>query len=365
MMMSGETMERIGKIQFIALGIGIAASVLPGCASESGAPLNPNLTNGGTGSSRYGLYVTSGTCNAGGVVTATPSATVAVLDPDTGALRRMIIDYGSTSPGDMPVGIANYDENHVIVAVENAGGRRIDLVRKDGSGISTYLTNATAMAAAIRSLTIAADRSILVTKAVSIEKFGPSKSRITQGANPYVNAPAGACATTNTQVTDVELTSNGKILYAHAAATPNNKVVMIAANGYAVVGDCLTTVTSPTTTALPTSLLIHSTGKLLVGNASTTAASNLVQGYDLNVTTNTISAGTASFSDFAILNGISAMAENPADKSVYVASSLSTFNTIERFSFEPTTKVMTRIGNTIGPQYYTKCISGMAFVEEK
>ncbi|MES2964894.1 MAG: hypothetical protein V4760_13465 [Bdellovibrionota bacterium] len=352
------------KICLFAATVLLSGFVLASCSTESGEPLQPSLTSGGPSSSNYGLYVASGACNAGGVVTSTASGTIAVLDPTTGSLRRIIIDYGSISPGDLPVGIANFDTDNIIVAVENASGRRIDLVRKDGTGYSSYLTNATALATPIRSMTVGTDHSLLVTKAVSVEKFGPSKARITQGANPYINAPAGACAATNTAVTDVKLLSNGKIVYAHGAATPNNKIVMISSTGYAVAGDCLTTLTAPATTALPTSLLTHSSGKLLVGYGSTTAASNIVQAMDVNVLTNVISGTMTAYNDFAIVNGISALAENPADTSVYVANSLSTFNTIERFSFNPTTKLMTRLGPTIGPQYYTKCIASMMVIPE-
>lgn len=350
---------RIYLLLASVLGLAFAS-----CGTESGEPLQPSLSSGDGSSSSYGLYVASGTCYGGGVVTSAGSGTIAVLDPDTGSLRRIIVDYGSTSPGDLPVAIADYDADHIIVAVENAAGRRLDLVRKDGSGLFTYLTNATALNGILRAMSFGSDGTVLVAKSTAIEKFSPSRARITQGALPFVNAPGGACATATTMMVDVKTLSNGKILYAHAAATPNNKIGLISATGYTVVGDCLSTQAAPATTALPTAILPHSSGTILVSFGSTTNASNSIQAYDLNITTNAFSGATTAFADVSLVNGPSALAENPVDTSVYVASSLSTFNTIERFSFDPATKLMTRTGPTMGPQYYTKCISSLKFIPE-
>lgn len=356
-------MERktVTKLFFL---IGASAFVaLSSCGEGGGQPLQPSQSSGGSGT-RYGLYVASGACYGGGVTTSAGSGTIAVLDPDTGNLRRIIIDYGSTSPGDLPVAMADYNEDYILVAVENAAGRRLDLVRKDGSGLTTYLTNATALNGVLRAMSLASDGSVLVAKSTAIEKFAPSKARVTQGANPYVNAPGGACATATTLMVDVKTVSNGKILFAHAAATPNNKIGLVSASGYSVLGDCLTTQAAPATTALPTAILPHSSGKILVSYGSTTTASNSIQAYDLNITTNVFSGATVAFSDVAIQNGVSALTENPVDGSVYAANATSTFNTIERYSFDPATKLLTRMGPTIGPQYFTKCVASMKLFED-
>lgn len=357
-------MERSKRLQIVISSCLLALVSLSSCGDNSGQPLEPSRSSGQPLPSNYGLYVASGACYGGGVATATGSGTIAVLDPDTGDLRRILVDYGSTSPGDMPVAISDYDDEHILVAVENTGGRRLDLVRKDGAGLFTYLTNTTALNGVLRAMSLSADGTVLVAKSTAIEKFSPSKARITQGANPYVNAPGGTCATATTMMIDVKTVANGKILFAHAAASPNNKIGLIAASGYAVAADCLATQAAPATTALPTALLPHSSGKVLAAFGSTTAASNSIQAYDLDIVTNAFSGATTAFNDFAILNGVSALTENPADGSVYAASALSTFNTIERFSFDPATKLLTRMGPTIGPQYFTKCVAAMKVIEE-
>lgn len=338
-----------------------ALGALTSCGDTSSEPLQPSLSSGQP-ASNYELYVASGSCYGGGVATATPSGTVAVLNPDTGALKRVIVDYGSTSPGDNPVAVADFDHDNVLVAVENASGRRLDLVRKDGSGLTTYLTNSTALNGVLRAISLRSDGSVLVAKSTAIEKFSPSKARVTQGVNPYVNAPGSACATATTLMVDVKTLSNGNIIYVHAAASPNNKIGVISASGYATTADCLSTQAAPAATALPTAVIQHSSGDVLASFGSTTSASNVIMAYNFNGTTNAFSNATTALSDFGIVNGPSAMVESPVDGSVYVASALSTFNTIERFSYDHATRTLTRIGPTIGPQYYTKCVASMKLI---
>ena len=141
------------------------------------------------------LYVASGACYTGGVAASTGSATIAKYDLSTGALAELLIDYNTLGLGDLPAAIKNFVGNQFLIGIENAGGRRIDIVGRDGTGLTTYLTNATALNAAFRDLAILNDSSVLVAKATAIEKFSPSRARVTQGANPFVNAPAAPCAT--------------------------------------------------------------------------------------------------------------------------------------------------------------------------
>lgn len=332
--------------------------VLLGCSpsSENSLPLSSTLS-GGVG--KRLLFVASGTCYGGGVAVSTGSNTVAAFDLDTGTYRRTVVDYNVASPGDTPVAMTDYDDEHLLVVVENVAGRRIDIVNKDGSGAQSFLTNATALNAVLRSIRRNSDGSLLVGKLTAVEKFSSSKVRLTQGANPFVNNPAGSCATTNTQLTDVDSLSNGKIIYTHAAANPNNKVVIVSATGYAAGGDCLGVSAAPATTALPTNLLIHPSGKLLVSYGSTTLASNSIQSYDLDVTANTITNATAAFSDTSIVNGPSSMAVDSDTGRVFVANALSTFNTIESFTLSGGT--LTRQGSApfAGPNIYTRCVSSM------
>ncbi len=310
------------------------------------------------------LYVASGACYAGGVATSTGALTVSTFDAETGEFDRVLVDYNRTSPGDAPVGIIDYDVDHILVLVENVSGRRVDLVKKDGSSLSTYLINSTALSAAVRKIVFLPDTSLLISKSTAIEKFSPARARVTQGVNPYINAPAAPCATSTTLISSLVSLGNEKIIYAHAGASPNNKLGMIAASGYALPADCLTSVAAPTTTALPTSLLLHSSGHLLVSYGSTTAASNFVYSYAVNAVSNSISGATLAYVNSAAINGPSALAEHPVSGDVYVANGNAAFNTIEKFSFDPASRTMTRApGQSFIPsQLYTRCVSDMKVI---
>jgi hypothetical protein len=205
-----------------------------------------------------------------------------------------------------------------------------------------------------------------VSKSNSIEKFSVAKARVLQGASPYVNAPGLGCATSTTLISSVTTLPNGKILFAHSAATPNNKLALISSTGYATTADCLTSQAAPNTTAMPSALLFHSSGKLLAAYGSSTASSNFVYAYDVDMIANTISNPTAAFNDASTVNGPSAIAEDPTTGEVYVANGNQNFNTIEKFTFDPTTKLLSRVPGQpfLGSQIYTRCVSDMKVLTE-
>lgn len=306
------------------------------------------------------IYVASGACYSGGVAASTGSATITKYDLTTGALADLVIDYNAFGLGDMPAAIKSFVGDQFLIGIENAGGRRLDVVARDGSGLTTYLTNATALNAAFRDLVVLSDSSILVAKATAIEKFAPSRARVTQGANPFVNAPAATCANSTTVMSSAITLPDGKIVYAHAAATPNNKIGVISASGYAAPANCLASQAAPATTALPTAVAYHQlSGKLLVTYASTTSASNLVYSYDINTTSGAISNPIAAWTDFGIVYGASKMTIDQETGFIYIANGAATYNNIEKFSIS--NGVLTKIGTTpfINTGIYTRCISGL------
>lgn len=75
-------------------------------------------------------------------------------------------------------------------------------------------------------------------------------------------------------------------------------------------------------------------------------ASNLIQAYDIDQDSNLFSNSTEAAKDAGVVNGPSAMVEDTADHSVYVANANSTFNNIEKFSYDSTTKKLSRIGTS-------------------
>ena len=345
--------------------IGLAGALLLGaCGETASAPFNDSAFSS-TPEEAKSLYVVSGACYGGGVTTAAgPANTVTRFNLTSGSLEKVIIDYNQLAPGDSPISIHDYDADRMLVLVENAAGRRIDLVNKDGSGHATYIVNATALSAVLRSLVMLTDFSLLVSKSSAIEKFNAGKARVMVGANPFISAPAGACATSTTLISSIAVHSTGKIVFTHAAATPNNKIVVINANGYTVAGDCLSGTAAPVTTSLPTQALFHSNGKLFVSYGSTTLTSNSIYSYNFNGTTGAVSGAAAAYNDGGgYVNGPSTMVEDPTTGDVLVANVTSTFNTIERFNVNG--GLLTRVpGQTFIPyNAYTRCVSDMKVMQ--
>lgn len=331
-----------------------------GCAPVTSKSLTQD-TNSSNAGGRY-LYITSGACYSGGVTTSAGSFTIARYSKTSGAFDRLILDYGEVAVNDAPVSLIQLSIEQLLVLVENTGGRRFDLLDINRGQVTSYLINSTALNGALRKFTKLTDGSFLVAKSTAIEKFNSAKARVTQGANPFVNNPQGSCAGSATLISSTDVLTNGKILFTHAATSPNNRIGVISATGYAAPADCLATQTAPTTTALPTSILRHSSGKILVAYGSTTASSNLIYSYDIDATSGTISNAIEAYNDFAIINGPSAMVEDVNTGDVFIANANSSFNTVEKFYFNPTSGILTKATNTafIPPSIFTRCISGMS-----
>ena len=316
-------------------------------------------------SNRY-LYVASGACYGGGVTTNTGVGTISKYNLNTGARVGTVVNYFAQSPNDQPVGLVAYNNDTLMALVENTGGRRIDLVNKFTSGISVFTQNATILAAALHGLYPAADGGFFIARTSAVEKISGSKQRITAGANPFINAPAGSCATSTTNMTQAIELPGGKLLFAHAAATPNNRIGMISSTGYNIAGDCLAGVAGPTTTALPTALVSYAAGHALVAYGSTTAASNFIYSYNVDETANTITAPTLAYTNASVVNGPSAMALDPSTGYVYVASATQAAESIERFTYDTNARTLTRVGSTpfIPSDVYVRCVSGMVVASE-
>jgi hypothetical protein len=336
----------------------LVLTILSACGSNGSAPFNSSMIRASSG--QY-LYVVSGTCYGGGVATsAGPANTVVKYNLADGSFKSLVVDYNQLSPGDSPVAIADYDSNRLLVLVENASGRRIDLVQKDGSAVLTYLTNSAVFATVMRSFVLLSDFSILISKTTAVEKFNSGKSRVLSGVNPYVNAPAGSCATSTTLISSVVAHSSGKIIYTHAAASPNNLIGVINSTGYNVAADCNSGTAAPTALALPTRAIFHPNGKLLVSFGSITAANNYIYSYDFNGATGAITNPVAVFNDGGtIVNGPSSMAVDINSNDVFVTNVTSSFNTIERFHFVNNSLSRTTSQTFIPYGAYTRCISDM------
>lgn len=333
-------------------------------SSDSGTTDGNDDDNVSTTPSRF-LYVASGACYGGDATagaTASGSNIVSRYNIDTGAFDSLIVDYNAISTSDQPVGIVDWDADNLLVLVENGGTRRVDKVNKKTGAVLTYLSSSV-LNTQVRSLVKLADGSLYVSKGTAIEKFNANRVRVTAGTNPYVNAPAGNCATSTTMISGVDTLSNGRLFYAHAGATPNNRVGIIASTGYVAAGDCIQGVTVTTTTSLPTAVLrVKDTEHVLVASGSSVSASNRIDSYALaSATTAVIPAPVQAYTDFSYVTAPSAMIQDQSTGLIYVANARATHNSIEAFTYDTTTKLLTRQSPSfLVNSIYTRCVSGLA-----
>ncbi len=344
------------------LGVLFVVVLLNGCKlpGRSFGAASPSTSSPGSGSELY-LYVASGACYGGGVTASAGLGIVTKYRLDTGAYVDVIADYSENATTDLPADLQNYDDDFLMVLVENAtttSFRRVDLIPKRGSRVPEGLTyGGGAFGGILRALHMLADGSVLTSRSGAISKFDSDFQLTTTG---FISAPTGACATSTTLMADVVELSSGKLVFAHAAATPNNKLGLVSADGTT----CLAAQAGPVTTSLPTDLLLHSSGNLLASYGSTTATSNLIYSYDINQTGNTFTP-YQSYSNSAFVNGPSRMVEDTVTGDVYIANATSTYNNIEKFNYNPSTRMLTRAQNFPFIRFSgsTRCVSGMVIAE--
>lgn len=307
------------------------------------------------------IYLTSGTVYVGlGITASSPSQTISRFTTD-GEFVSILRDY-TTTPGDSPVSILDYDQDNILALVENTAGRRVEVIKKDGSGFAN-LFSATAVTTQLRLMRYDSSHQILMSRTAAVEKFTGGGIRIPLGTLSYVQNPLGSCATMTNNISSLAIGPDGQILIANAftAASTNNKVAMIAKTGAAVAGDCLAALAAPTTSHFPTALLMHSSGHLLVGYGNNTGPIHQI--YSVQVNAASFGTPVKAFDDVGVLQGISRMAELPSGE-VIVASASSAFNTIDRFTFDPATGLLTRVGTApfISPSIFTRSISDILVV---
>lgn len=330
------------------------------------------------------LYVSSGLCYSGGNTTfsaSTSSNIVYTVNLSNGSVGEIIRDYnsGTETAGSTPVAIADFDSQYFLVLIENsttASAKRIEKVSKAGTEKNLYtgdlniLGTGTSPAKAL--IHDPETHITYISRTRAVEKISSSPGRIPVGAttNSWINAPGGNCGPAALNITSVQALTNGKLLYTHANAT-QNKVGLISATGYASASDCLLSSPqdAPVAAAFPTaSLYIPEYNHYLVVYAGTGTATdvNSVYAYSINEDTNAISGATNAFEDATVLYGASAIARDDSTGAIYIATANSTATTvvnynIEKFSYDPTTKKLQRVGNIPFSSSWTgsKCISGM------
>jgi hypothetical protein len=347
------------------LGLLVFAFVVSlGCQPKKPATTTEDSTT--TSQDRY-LYIQSGGCYAPtGLTASNASKTITRINLNTGVVDRTIADY-TAALTDFPVAIAPYDNDNMYVLIENTGGRRVEILNKNTSLSSNFLTNSTALNAVVRTLTIGSDGSFLVSKSSAVERFASNKARLPNAATAFLSAPAGTCVTSTNAITATAFTDAGDILYAHSftGASTNNRIGMTTGSA-AAASTCYNGVAAPTTASYPTAMAYFTAGgskHLLVAYSSSTVANNQIWQYAVNETAHTITAaGAAAYTNAAVLNGPTAMAYDSNTGFVYVANGTTAFsNSIEKFTYDPTAKTLTRVGTTAfsPPTIHHNCINSM------
>nr|BFD61649.1 hypothetical protein BdHM001_03300 [Bdellovibrio sp. HM001] len=372
----------MGHFRYV-VAIGVAANLLTACQPEVEEAAKP----------RY-LYVASGLCYSGTGNT-TYSATTASnvifrVNLETAQYEGRIADFttGFDAPGTTPVGIADYDSEHLLVLLEHTGQRRIELIKKTLSGErQTYYNNTSATApigalqSAGRYIFKALD-GLLISRSTAIEKLDTGKSRESgTGTNAWVQAPGGSCSASITNITSLATyptssnTLGYNIIYTHSqnASSANNRIGIInGQTGWNGTSGCLASQAAPALTAYPTSsVYMQDSGRVVVSYAGISGSMlNSIYSYDVDETANTISDEVNGYEVPSVIYGASAMTYDKSTKSLYVATGgaiTNNFTTgnipynIEKFSFNSTTKEFTRVGST---SFYpgnleTRCISSM------
>ncbi len=329
-----------------------------------GVRCQPKKTEDAASSDRY-LYIQSGGCFAPTGLTASSAAkTISRINLNTGVIDKTVIDY-TANLTDTPVAIAPYDNDNLYVLVENTGGRRIEIVNKKLATVVNFLTNSTALTSIVRTLTLGNDGTLLVSKSSAVERFASNKARLPSSAMPFLSAPAGSCATSTNAITATAFTAAGDILYANSftGASTNNRIGMTTGST-AAASTCYQGVAAPTTASYPTSMIyISSMNHLLVAYSSSTVANNQIWQYTVDEAGHTLTAaGAAAYTNASVINGPTAMAYDSTTGYVYVANGTTAFaNSIEKFTYDPTTKALTHVGVTpfSVPTVNHNCINSM------
>lgn len=342
---------------------------------------------------RY-LYVSSGLCYSGTgnttYTTTTSSNVIFRLALDTAQYEGRIADFttGQDAPGTTPVGIVNYDDDHLLALLEHTGQRRIELIKKSLSGErQTFYNNTSttapigALQSATRHLQMVTD-GLLISRSTAIEKLDTGKSRETgTGTSAWVQSPGGACSASVTNITSLATyptTSNDagyNIIYTHSqnASSANNRIGIInGATGWNGTTGCLAAESGPALTAYPTAAVyMPDSGRIAVAYAGVNGSMlNSIYTYEVDEEANTISDAVKSYEAPSVIYGASAMVYDEVNGHLYVATggSVATNLTtgsipynIEKFTYDSGTKSFTRAGSM---SYYrgnleTRCISSM------
>lgn len=362
-----------------ALSVGLlllAASFMNSCKKAE------ELATASTGN--Y-LYFASGACYPGNSTSSRPAVanfggTVGRILLSSGQNQGLpVADYNQIQDFGFqgwPVGIVEYDANNLLAVVEFTGSsaRIVDKISKTGlNSRSQYTNGAFTMTSVVRNMSKGYDGSIFVAKSTGVEKFNVNGVRLPNTTTQFINistnaALSGSCANTSTNITSVIELPNKMVFMTHSTGGQNRLVVGDAAGfNQNILSECKSAlaITTPSATAFASSaVLIPGTNpyQILVSFSNTgTVGNEGIYQYLVDATTGAITAGTMTpYTDQTYLRGISAMTYDSTNKELYVANGSTAFsNTIEKFSYNPTSPTLTRMATFYKPSYDTICINSM------
>ncbi len=219
------------------------------------------------------LYVSSGLCHAGLGITAYPAVAAAGVSTASRAITRWNSDNGSFidtfldlnqvttfSAATFPQSALDSGDS-ILLLTENGtnfGDRQITRINKADTNVKSVYsadTNAfTNVAAHItRSMARDTDGTVIFSRSLFAERLSGTGTRITKGgaANPWINSAAltGTCFNAAAALISKVIImppfsteSNGKMIFAHSAATAvTNRIGIISSNGLTsgAAADCL------------------------------------------------------------------------------------------------------------------------------
>lgn len=366
------TFKKFGRARVFGSTARAAFAVL---ALSAGCAKPRSSSDDGGSPGRY-LYVASGLCQAGANTTfstTTSSNIVFRINADTGNRDMTIADYNGIS-GESPVGVVDFDADHILVAVEKTGARRIEKVERRLNGArSNFSTDTAAFSAALLDMKKSKDGGVFVSRTNGVALI--SAAGTTQVASFVTGNAGGTCGATNAKYASLSVTDLGHLV-ALNSENGDNQIGILKGGPTCLAG------TSPTpgNAYLTASAFVRGHGQLIVAAAGNTAAAtmNTLSVYDVTETPTSATLGSPTVlydtSGFPAtypyqLYAISAIAYDPVTGHLYVASAnqiaanIATAGNyiIEKFAYDPATKTLTRIGTV--PFYTsgvdTKCISSL------
>ena len=411
------------------IGLAVLAAAAVSCQKASEDPAAPSVVVEVVPKK---LYVSSGICNSGSGVTtyvvATASKVITKWNTSTGVYGGVFLDFNSGSfiANSAPQNILDDGANMYVVVEHGTAANRaiIKVPKSDPNNYATYYANAATLSAVLKGFARDADGSIVVGRTTAIEKITAAQGRATIGANAWVNAPAGNCGTSITNMTAVAVMNpltaagytSGKIIFAHGNGTAaTNRIAIVRDNGYIGATDCLAGAQTNLAGSVPASnrpsrvmafnaagpaptSLVYiplatptatATGRIIATYSANQISNSAAGVYNLNhgvvawdVLEDAVGGVTLTTSpvvlwdDISVVYGASAIAYDSTTSSLYVAvggepgvavGAYATNNVgynVEKFTYSVSANTLTRV--TVNNRSFihgdatTKCISGLA-----